>query len=337
MRIAIDAMGGDLAPIAIIEGTVQAAKEYSHRLILVGDEGTISKELTKHGVSSNTIEIYPASEVIGMEESPGKAFRTKKDASIVVAIKLVAEKKADAIVSAGNSGAVMAAGLIYLERLPGVRRPAIAILFPALRGLSILLDVGANVDCKPADLFQFAVMGNIYAKTILKKDNPRIGLLSIGEEEGKGNELSLAAYELLKNSALNFIGNIEGADLPKGEADVVVCDGFVGNIVLKFGEGLAEVIFELAREELKSHPFRTTVSALLLKKIFEELKKRIDYDEYGGAPLLGVNGICVICHGKSNAKAIKNAIRAAGEAAEQKINEKISAELKKFNQLNNTM
>lgn len=330
MRIVVDAMGGDLAPTAIIEGTVQAAKEYSYHLTLVGDEKIISAELKKHETSKSDIDIYPASEIIAMDESPSKACRTKKDSSIIVATKLITEKKAEAFVSAGNSGAVMTAAFMHLGRLPNVRRPAIAVLFPTLKGLTIILDVGANVDCKPIHLFQFAVMGNVYAQLILKKEKPHIGLLSIGEEESKGNELSIATYELLKSSPLNFIGNIEGSDLPKGKADVVVCDGFVGNALLKFGEGLVGVIFELAREELKSHPFRTTLSGLLLKTVFTEIKKKIDYDEYGGAPLLGINGICVIAHGKSNAKAIKNAIRVAGEAVEQKINEKISNELNNY-------
>ncbi|HCJ66383.1 MAG TPA: phosphate acyltransferase PlsX, partial [Elusimicrobia bacterium] len=331
MRIAIDAMGGDFAPHKVIEGTVEAANEYPYQLTLVGDEKIISAELDKYDTPQPNIKICPASEVIGMKETPGKACRTKKDASIVIATKLVAENKTEAIVSAGNSGAVMAASLMYLGRLTSVRRPAIASFVPTLKGLSIILDVGANVDCKPEHLFQFAIMGNIYAQSILKKEKPRIALLSIGEEEGKGNELSLVAYELLRNSSLDFIGNIEGSEIPKGKADVIVCDGFVGNTILKFGEGLAEVIFELAKEELKSHPFRTTISGLLLKTIFQEIKKKTDYDEYGGAPLLGVNGICIIAHGKSNAKAIKNAIRVAGESIEQRINEKINSELDKYN------
>ncbi len=331
MNIAIDAMGGDFAPHKIIEGTVEAAKEYPYRLILVGNEKIIAAELDKYDTPKTNIEIYPASEVIGMKETPGKACRTKKDASIIVAAKLVAENKAQALVSAGNSGAVMAAGLMHLGRLTNVRRPAIASFIPTLEGTSILIDVGANVDCKPEHLFQFAVMGNIYAHSIFKKERPRIALLSIGEEESKGNELSLSAYGLLKNSTLDFIGNIEGSEIPKGKADVVVCDGFVGNVILKFGEGLAEVIFELAKEEIKTHPFLTTISGLLLKTIFREIKKKTDYDEYGGAPLLGVNGICIIAHGKSNSKAIKNAIRVAGESIEQKINEKINSVLEKYN------
>lgn len=332
MRIAIDAMGGDLAPAAIIEGVNLAVKEYSCELVLVGEEKAINQELRKYDLPSSLVSVHHASEVIGMKEIPIKACRTKKDASIIVATKLVAENKADALISAGNSGAIMTASLLYLGRSPNVRRPAIATLIPTLEGLSIALDVGANVDCKPLHLFQFAIMGNIYVKSILKKEKPRIGLLSIGEEEGKGNELALSTYELLKNSSLNFIGNIEGSDIPKGKADVIVCDGFVGNIILKFGEGLVEAIFELAHKELKDHPFRTTLSALLLKKVFEEIKKKTDYDEYGGAPLLGTNGVCIICHGKSNAKAIKNAIRVAGESIKQKINQEISEELKKFSQ-----
>ncbi len=332
MRIAIDAMGGDSAPGAIIEGVIQATEEYPYELLVIGAEKIVSEELRKYDLSHPRISIYPASEVIGMEESPSKACRQKKDSSIMVGIRLVAENKADAFVSAGNSGAIMAASLIYLPRLSNVRRPAIATLWPTLHGISVILDAGANVDCKPEHLLQFAIMGNIYAKTIMKKENPRIGLLSIGEEESKGNELTLSVYELLKNSTLNFIGNVEGGNIPKGKADVIVCDGFIGNIVLKLGEGLVEVIFELAREELKKHPFRTTLSALLLKKIFQELKKDTDYEEFGGAPLLGVEGVCIICHGKSKAKAIKNAIRVAGEFVEQKINQKISEGIKKFNQ-----
>lgn len=339
MRIAIDAMGGDRAPKTIIEGAIESAKEYPYELILVGEEGILRSELEqykrKYKKEFSSISIYNATQAIGMDELPGKACRQKRDASIMVATKLVADGLADAVVSAGNSGASMAAAVMLLQRIPGVSRPALATLMPTLEDLCVILDVGANVDCKPKNLLQFALMGNIYVKYIFNKELPRIGLLSIGEEESKGNELTLTAFELLKKSSLNFIGNVEGNDIPKGRADVVVCDGFVGNVLLKMGEGLVEVLFRLIKEGIRKSPIRTALTGLLLRSVFRDIKKKVDYDEYGGAPLLGVNGPCFICHGKSNAKAIKNAVRTAAEFVDKKVNQAITLEIERYQEILN--
>lgn len=329
MRLALDAMGGDHAPAVTVAGAVEYAKEKKHEVILVGNQEILARELSQYNIKNLPITVHHARETIGMEEPPAQAVRQKKDSSLVVATQLVAEKKADAFVSAGNSGAAMAASLLHLGRIPGVLRPAIATIFPTLKGGCSLLDVGANVDCKPKHLFQFAIMGKIYTENIFSIKNPRIGLLSIGEEETKGNELTLSTFDLLKNSNLNFIGNVEGRDIPKGKADVVVCDGFVGNIVLKFGEGVAEMMLKLVREEFKAHPI-AWASLPFLWTALRDLRKKVDYTEYGGAPLLGVDGACIISHGGSNAKAIKNALKAAEKYAEKNVNLAIKSELGKY-------
>jgi glycerol-3-phosphate acyltransferase PlsX len=326
MRIAVDAMGGDLAPQAVVEGAVQAFRQYGHQIILVGDPLSINEQLVRLDASGLGLKIEQSDSIVGMDESPAQACRQKPNSSIMVSARLVAEGKADAFVSAGNSGASMAAALWHFHRLPGVSRPAITVLFPTLNGFCVMADAGANVDCKPKHLLQFAVMGSVYMKCILNRPNPRIGLLSIGEEPSKGNELTLAAAELLKNYVPNFIGNVEGRDIPKGMADVVVCDGFVGNVVLKFAEGLAESIILLVKEGVKERPV-AKLGGLFLQGLMKDLKKKLDYAEYGGAPLLGVNGACIISHGKSNPKAIRNAIRAAAEFVEKKTNDHIRSEL----------
>jgi len=326
MRIAVDAMGGDHAPKVVVEGAVRAAQRNPYEIILVGDEARLREEMKNYRSSSLPLSIRHCSEVIGMDESPAIACRQKKDSSIMVATRLIKEGMADAMVSAGNSGAVMASALMVLGRLPRVNRPGIAVLIPTLKGAVVLLDVGANVNSTAKDLRQFAVMGNIYMKTIMKKEAPRIGLLSIGVEEAKGDEVTVEVHRLLRQSGLNFVGNIEGRDILKGKADVIVCDGFVGNILLKFGEGIAEEFMNLFRDEILKYPFRK-MALILLRGAFRDIKKKVDYAEYGGAPLLGVDGCSIICHGSSNAKAISNAIRVAGEFVEKRINQQIKESL----------
>jgi len=328
--IALDAMGGDRGIPPNIEGAVNSVNETDVKIILVGDEKLINTELKKYKIKKpENLTIYHTSEIITMEDTPATAIRQKKDSSIVVGAKLVAEKKADAFVSAGNSGAVMASALMNIKRLPNILRPAIATILPTLKNFCVVLDAGANVDCKPKNLLQFAIMGNEYVKEIYGISTPRIGLLSIGKEKIKGNELTLQAYELIEKSGLNFIGNIEGNDIPQGNVDVVVCDGFVGNIILKFGEGVAEMLFNLIKLELKKHPLAFAAIPFLWGAL-KDLLKRVDYAEYGGAPLLGIDGTCIICHGISNSKAIFNAIKVAVDSIRKNINEKISEEMKKY-------
>jgi len=327
--IALDAMGGDLFPRPEIEGALQAARAFDVRVILVGREEVVRKELDRHpSWQSLPIEIKHASEQITMEDSAGKAVRSKKDSSIRVASRLVRDGVAQGIVSAGNTGAVMATAKMTQGMLPGVDRPALASAFPTLNGKpAVMLDVGANVDCTPNMLVQFAVMGEAYSRVIFRTERPRVGILSIGEEEHKGNSLTHDVYPMLKAMKhLNFVGNVEGRDVYTGAADVIVCDGFVGNVALKVSEGLVEVVGKLLKQSLKASVTRQ-VGAYLARGAFNDFKKRVDYSEYGGAPLLGLNGICVICHGRSNAKAIKNAIRIAKEFAEGKINQRIATEL----------
>jgi len=327
MRIAVDAMGGDFAPASIIEGSYLAAKEYSINTILVGDKELISKELSKYP-ETNTISIHHSSEVVDMDEPPTVCLRKKKDSSIKVAVELVKNGEADAYISAGNTGASMAAGLMILKPLPGVDRPAIAQMLPTLKGSTVLLDVGANVDCKVEYLVQFAIMGSIYAKKVMKIQNPTVGLLSVGTEDTKGNERSKKALaHLRKIEYINFVGNVEGRDIYNSTVDVVACDGFVGNVALKLSEGLAEMLHEMMKLYLKSN-ILTVLGYLLARSAFKKFKKRIDYAEYGGAPLLGVNGTGIICHGSSSSKAIKNAILIASDICKQNLNQSIIEELK---------
>jgi glycerol-3-phosphate acyltransferase PlsX len=329
VTIALDAMGGDHFPKPEVEGAIQAARAFGAKVILVGRQELIRRELDRHhGWHQLPIEIRHASEQISMEESAGRAVRAKKDSSIRVASRLVRDGVAQGVVSAGNTGAIMATAKMVQGMLPRVDRPALASAFPTLNGNpAVMLDVGANVDCSPKMLAQFAVMGNAYSRVIFKTKTPRVGLLSIGEEEHKGNALTRDAYPLLKSlQHLHFIGNVEGRDVYTGSVDVVVCDGFVGNVALKVSEGLVEVIRQMLKQSLKASISRK-VGAYLASGAFNDFKKRVDYSEYGGAPLLGLNGICVICHGRSNSKAIRNAIRIAKEFAEGKINERIATEL----------
>jgi len=328
MRIALDAMGGDHAPQVTVEGAVLAARASKDEIILVGRESELKTELQKYETKKLSISVYNTQDVIGMDETPAQAVRQKKDSSMFVAARLAAEGKADAFVSAGNSGAAMASALINMKRLPGVARPPILTVFPTVRGVCAMLDVGANVDCKPKHLLQFAIMGTIYMKNVFGIENPRVGLLSIGEEETKGNELTLSAFGLLKESGLNFIGNCEGRDIPRGNADIVVCDGFVGNIILKFGEGVAEMMLKLVKDEFKAHPL-AWASLPFLWAALKDLRKKVDYSEQGGAPLLGVDGVCMIGHGRSDSKAIKNAIFSASKFAQKNINKEITLEIAK--------
>jgi glycerol-3-phosphate acyltransferase PlsX len=322
-------MGGDYAPEVTVAGAVQAAKVTKSEIILVGKEDAIKAELAKHNTTGLNISIQHASESIEMEETPAQAVRQKKDASLCVAARLVAEGKAQALVSAGNSGAAMASALLYMRRLPGVSRPAITTVFPSVSGQCALLDVGANVDCKPRHLLQFAIMGSVYMEKIFGIDRPRVGLLSIGEEDTKGNELSLATFELLKKTDLNFVGNIEGRDITNGKADVTVCDGFVGNVILKFGEGVTGMMLKFVKSEFRSHPM-AWFSLPFLWAALKDLRKKVDSAEYGGAPLLGVNGVCIISHGSSNAKAVMNALLVAERFAEKNVNDEIANALAKY-------
>lgn len=324
MRIALDAMGGDFAPQAIVAGAIEACRDLDADIILVGDQTAIQTELSKYAVTDLKLEVIHASEVIGMDEHPANAVKRKKDSSLVVANRLVKEGKAAAVISAGNTGAAMATSLLTLGRIPGIDRPAIASPMPTKTGVSVLLDAGANADCEPEYLQQFAVMGAIYAEQVLSLTNPRVGLLSIGEEETKGNKLTLAAHLLLKETKVNFIGNIEGRDVHRGVCEVIVCDGFVGNTVLKLTEGLASVLMGMIKEAVTVN-LVSKVGALLIKGALGQLKTKLDYTEYGGAPLLGLNGVSMISHGSSNAKAIKNAVKAAQKAVTEQVVAKIAA------------
>ena len=328
--IALDAMGGDNAPKAEVEGAIQAAKHHNVRVILVGHEDRLRQELAQHeGWQSMPLEIRHASEVITMEDSAAKAMRTKKDSSIRIANRLVRDGEAAGVVSAGNTGAAMATAKMVQGMIPGVERPALASAFPTatIDRYVVVVDVGANVDSTPKMLSQFAVMGEVYSRVIFRVERPRIGLLSIGEEEHKGNELTHEATKLLKAMPLHFIGNVEGRDLYTDRADVIVCDGFVGNVALKVSEGVAEVIRQMLRDSLQATITRK-LGAMLARSAFAEFKKRIDYSEFGGAPLLGVKGVCIISHGRSTAKAIKNAIRMAKDFADGQTPQKIEAELR---------
>lgn len=328
MRIAVDAMGGDYAPGVIVEGAILAANEYRCKVVLVGDRSAIEQAITDKNLSPKYIEIHHAPGVIGMDESPSLALRRKKDSSLRIATELVKKNEADAVVSAGNTGACMAISKFVLRPIKGVERPAIAALLPSLNGVSLLLDAGANVDCKPFHLKQFAIMGSIYAQDILRIKNPKVGLLNIGTEKDKGNELTKESYSILEKTDINFIGNVEGKDAYNGNTDVLVCDGFVGNIGLKFSEAVAETVTALFNVEIRKR-FSSKLGFLLLRPSLRAIRKRIDYAEYGGAPLLGVNGISIICHGGSSAKAIRNAVRVAKECVEKNVVQHISDSITK--------
>jgi glycerol-3-phosphate acyltransferase PlsX len=327
VTIAVDAMGGDDAPKAEVEGAIRAARSLGVRVILVGKRDVVRAELAKHeDISDLPIEVQHASEQVTMDDSVA-TVRNKRDSSVRVAARLVRDGVADGVVTAGNTGVAMATSKLVQGMLPGVDRPALASAFPTVKGTPVVVvDVGANVDCSARMLAQFAVMGDIYSRVIFHTARPRVGLLSIGEEEHKGNELTRNATPLLKALPIHFIGNVEGRDIYAGETDVIVCDGFIGNVALKVSEGLVEMVYQMLRESLEATITRK-IGYVLARKAFKEFKKRVDYSEYGGAPLLGVKGVCIITHGRSNSNAIKNAIRVAAEFAEGKVNERIEAEL----------
>jgi len=329
MKIVLDAMGGDNAPMVEVEGAVQAVQEFGHDLVLVGDESRIKKELEKHGFSSDKITLRHASEVIEMHDPAAISVRRKRDSSIVVGLDLIKKGQADAFVSAGNTGAVVCAATLSLRLLPGIERPGIAIVIPTLKGTSLIIDVGANINTKPMHLLQYGIMADAYSRYILGKSSPSVGLLSIGEEESKGTEFIREAHTLLSESKLNFAGNIEGRDVYAGKVDIILCDGFVGNVILKISESVADTIMQSLKQEIKAD-FLATIGAVLSSSAFNELKRKMDYSERGGALLLGVDGRCIICHGSSTPKAIKNAIRVAAEFVKQDVNKRIIEELESY-------
>jgi len=343
IRIAVDAMGGDNAPDVLVEGSIAALCLYPDvKITLVGDEKTVSEYLEsalgsmlrgktgRYSQLRERITIAHADDVIDMCESPARAIRTKKNSSIVVANKLCKSGGVEAVISAGNTGAAMAASLLYMGRLTGVLRPAIMTIFPSKLNIVTILDVGANTDCKPEHLYQFGVMASIYSSHVLNYENPRVGILSIGEERNKGNDLTSSAYGLFENSDLHFIGNVEGRDIFEGTADVVVCDGFVGNVLLKFGESIFGFVVHSLREKTSKSILRKT-GAMLMKPVFREIRRDMNPEEYGGAPLLGVDGVSIICHGNSTPVAIKNAVRVARQLVLEEVNEQIKMEFSKKN------
>ncbi len=329
IKIAVDAMGSDNAPRSEVEGAIAAARTHGVQVILVGKEEVLRPMLGARGADGLGIEVRHAAQAIAMDESPASALRRKRDSSIHLAAELVKEGKAGGLVSAGNTGAVMAVSKMLVGVVPGVDRPALATVVPTLAGHAVLLDVGANISCKPHHLVQFALMGHLFSRHIVGTASPRLGLMSVGEEESKGTDLTKEVHKALKALDLNFIGNVEGRDIYSGRADVIVCDGFTGNVALKTSEGLVEAMLTLLREELsKDLPAR--LGALLTRHAYRRLKKRLDYSEYGGAPLLGVKGVVIICHGRSNDNAIRNAIRVATESAAERVNARIESEIARW-------
>ena len=330
MKIVVDAYGGDYAPDVVIEGSLAAVKEYGVEVILVGDKPKIEQLLKKAKYTGSNISIEHAPEVIQMCESAATSVRRKRNSSIVIGLNLVKEGKADAFFSAGNTGAVVCAATLELRLLPGIERPGIGLVMPTLKGISLIIDVGANIDPKPTQLLQYGIMADAYCKFILNKPNPTVGLLNIGEEEKKGTEFLREAYELLEKSRLNFIGNIEGKDLFSGKCDIIVCDGFVGNVALKVSESAAGAMQIFLKRHLLSNIWGK-IGLIFMLPSLKRFKKEIDYAEYGGALLLGINGVVIIGHGRSNKKAIKNAIRVAKEEVERQVNIKILEAIKPEN------
>jgi glycerol-3-phosphate acyltransferase PlsX len=329
-KIAVDAMGSDSGPSVEIDGAIQAAAQYGVPIVLVGHEDRIRELLRERDPGSLPIEVVHASEVITMEDAAATAARRKKDSSIHVGARLMKEAAVSGFVSAGNTGAVMATVKMVMGTLSVVDRPALSTVLPTQKGKpAILLDVGANVDCKPHHLEQFAIMGDIYSRAIFGIRRPRVGLLSIGEEDSKGNELTKEAFKSLKRAPINFIGNVEGRDIFTGDVDVIVCDGFTGNVALKLSEGLYEAFGSMLKQELQK-TLSAKIGAILAQDAFRQFKHRLDYSEYGGAPLLGIKGITIVCHGRSNSNAIKNAIRVAGEFCRHGVNEVIESEFTKL-------
>ncbi|MGB8951871.1 MAG: phosphate acyltransferase PlsX [Candidatus Aminicenantales bacterium] len=330
MKIVVDAMGGDFGPGVIVEGAVNASKAYNLEVILVGVEKLIKREFDRHRNTDARVTIIDAPEAIGMSEGIF-SFRKKNKSSIRIGVQLVKEKQADALVSTGNTAAVVYISRKVLGALQGVQKPALALLVPTLKGLTLLLDVGANANCRPVDLEQFAFMGKIFMESVLALRNPRIGLMSIGEEKSKGNDLTREAFRRLQISELNFIGNVEGKDIYSGKADIIVSDGFTGNVALKASEGIVEVFFSMARHEIMKNLF-AKIGFFLMERNLKKIFKRVDYSEYGGAHLLGLNGVCIIGHGRSSPYAVKNAIRMAKDFVTHRVQEKMQQELAKVAQ-----
>lgn len=323
IRIAVDGMGGDYAPEVVVEGAVGAANDFAHlEIILVGQLDALKRELNKHKVLGGKIILHPASEVVGMGDSPVAALKKKRDSSVAVCIDLLKKKEVDAVMTAGNTGAAVAASTLLLGLLPGIKRPGIAIGAPTLHGISVAMDVGANLNPSAEELFQYAVMADVYARCIFKKKRPSVALLNIGEEESKGTEVLKEAYKLLRDSPINFVGNIEGRDFFTGKVDCIICDGFVGNVVLKMCESVLEASIGIISQELHKNPI-SMLGAWLCKPAMNAIRKETNYEEAGGAPLLGVNGTVIISHGISSAKAIRNAIRVSGDIVSTQVNDQI--------------
>jgi len=327
VKIAVDGMGGDRAPGVVVDGAVMAARDLPVEVVLVGDQAILTRELARHHGVPSTLTIHHASEAIGMDEPPALSVRKKRDSSIVVMVELAKAGRVDAIVGAGNTGAMVCAATLGLRLLEGIERPGIAIVLPTLTSNSLLIDVGATIDPKPEHLLQFGLMGSVYSRAVLGKSRPTVGLLNVGEEETKGTDAIKEAFRLLEHAPLNFIGNVEGRDIYTGKCDVIVCDGFVGNITLKVSESMAKVIAQLLKRELRRNVL-TKMGAFLSLSAFKSLRKKMDYAEYGGAPLLGVDGTCIISHGASSARAIRNAIRVAASSVAEHVNQAIVAATK---------
>ncbi len=329
MRIAVDAMGGDSAPSEIVKGAVNAARKFSdHEIILVGDQKRIHNELNAFGTTPDNISVIHSSQVVDMNEPATVAVRKKVDSSITKSIKLVEKKEADAVVSAGNTGATVAAATLFLRTLEGVKRPGIGVTIPTFHGVCVVMDAGANIKCKSSHLLQYGIMASVFSKYILNIEKPRVGLLNIGEEDAKGNDLVKEAFTLLSGSPLNFIGNAEGRDVFDGKFDLVVCEGFVGNVLLKFAEGLTISLLSALVSEAKKNTL-TKIGIWLCQPALKQLRSKNDYSEYGGVPLLGIDGICIIAHGRSDSKAIQNAIREAIQFGKYQVNKHIVSELER--------
>ncbi|MBU3142114.1 phosphate acyltransferase PlsX [Clostridium sp. CF012] len=331
MVVVVDGMGGDFSPSAVVEGCVAAIKEYKIDILITGSEELIRGELGKYTYDSNRIKIIDAKEVISTSEHPVMAIKRKKDSSLVKALNLVKSGDADAIISAGSTGAFLAGCTLIVGRIKGIDRPALAPIMPGKSGPFMIIDCGANAECKPHYLVQFGLMGKTYFENILKISNPSVGLVNIGTEEEKGNELSKSAHKLLKEADLNFVGNVEAREIPTGDINILVCDGFVGNVILKLYEGAVANIFDILKTGIMSS-FRTKLGGMLLKPVFKKFKKDFDYKEYGGAAFLGVNGICIKAHGSSDAKAFKNAIKQATIFYENNVVEKLKLEIEKLSE-----
>jgi len=329
MKIVLDAMGSDGAPAVEVEGAILAIEEFGYDVVLVGDEALIKAELIKHKDHAGKLTILHAPERIEMHEPAALSVRRKRRSSIVLGLELLKKDEVDGFVSAGNTGAVVCAAVLSLRLLPGIERPGIAVVYPTLKGASFMIDVGANIDPKPIHLLQYGIMADAYTRYILHKTRPTVGLLNVGEEESKGTDFIKESHTLLSESKLNFIGNIEGRDIYAGNVDIVLCDGFVGNVILKVSESIVDTLFKALKMEIKANII-ATLGASLASSAFNGLKRRMDYSEYGGVPLMGVDGRCIISHGSSSPKAIKNAIKVAAEFKTQDVNKHIVEELESY-------